>query len=79
LAGRGYAAINAEFAAQLPVMSWSDPFRGVSWNGRSPSMEFVKEWLIAEESAQKQVRRLLFWGTLVATFATVLAVIWSMT
>jgi hypothetical protein len=77
LAGRGYGTVKAEFAAQFPVMSWSDPLRSVSWNGRSPSMEFVKDWLVSEENAQRSVRRLLYWGSLVATVATVLAIIWG--
>ncbi len=77
LGEQGYQAISLEFSAQLPVMSWSDPFRGVSWNGRSPSMEFVKDWLITEEQTQKSMRRLLYWGTLLATFASTLVVIWG--
>jgi hypothetical protein len=77
LAARGVGLVQTEFTAQMPVMAWSDPFQSVSWNGRSPSMEFVKDWLVAEERAQRQMRRLLYWGTLVATFGTALAILWN--
>jgi len=40
-------------------------------------MEFVKDWLITEEQTQKSMRRLLYWGTLLATFASTLVVIWG--
>jgi hypothetical protein len=73
----GYEMVSRSFSAQLPVMSWSDPFRSVTWNGRAPSMEFVKDWLIAEERAQRLTQRFLFWGTMAATVVSVLVTIWS--
>ena len=77
LGRQGYSEISKAFNAQLPVMSWSDPFRGVTWNGRAPSMEFVKGWLSDEERSQRTTRRLLFWGTMLATVVSVLGVIWG--
>jgi hypothetical protein len=77
LARHGYPAVSKAFAAQLPVMSWSDPFRSVSWNGRAPSMAFVKQWLAEEEKSQLLMRRLLFWGTMLATVAGVLSMVWG--
>lgn len=73
----GYQAVSKAFAAQLPVMSWSDPFRSVSWNGRAPSMAFVKQWLLEEERSQLLIKRLLFWGTMLATVGSALSIVWG--
>jgi hypothetical protein len=37
----------------------------------------VKQWLAEEEKSQRLVRRLLFWGTMLATVASVLSMIWG--
>jgi hypothetical protein len=75
LAGAGYDAVNAAWNARIPVMSWSDPFRGIEHKGRSPTMEFVRAWLEDERTRRRELRWTMFWGTTVATAASALLVI----
>jgi hypothetical protein len=77
LARLGCEEVNAEWSAQQPVMSWSDPFRAVDLNGRSPSMGFVREWIASEKKREQKRKRLTMWTTMLAVFGAAAVVAWS--
>jgi hypothetical protein len=73
----GREAVNREWSAQQPVMSWSDPFRAVELNGRSPSMGFVREWIASEKNRRQKRKRFTMWTTMLAVFGAAAVVAWS--
>jgi hypothetical protein len=77
LARLGCEAVDREWSVQLPVMSWSDPFRAVVLKGRSPSMGFVREWIACEKKRQQKRKRLTMWTTMLAVFGAAAVVAWS--